>query len=246
MKKTTSTLLAAAMLLGVAATKAQAQTAPTRKPFGTGELPDFLKTYDLNGDGKLSVEERLAYEKATREARPPRPGVKNPWDTDGDGKLSDAEKQAARDAIAAKIKTERTARFNELDTNDDGFLDSTELLLIPRITADQVTAMIAHLDKDADGKISLAEFTAALAPVEPPFPPFPLPQPLPPAPCFVHFLLRAFDTNNDRVLSPAEIAAMITALDTNADGRISPDEWKAYLLAHPELLPPPPPSPPAP
>ncbi len=234
------------MLLGVAATKAQAQTEPNRRPFGTGELPDFLKTYDLNGDGKLSVEERLAYEKATRETRPPRPGIKNPWDTDGDGKLSDAEKQAARAAIAARIKAQRTARFNELDTNVDGFLDSMELLLIPRITADQVTAMIAHLDKDADGKISLAEFTAALAPVEPPFPPFPLPQPLPPAPLFAPFLLRAFDTNSDRMLSSAELVAMIAVLDTNADGKISPDEWKAYLVAHLELLPPAPTVPPAP
>ena len=35
------------------------------------------------------------------------------------------------------------------------------------------------------------------------------------------------------------------ALDTDKDGRISLDEWKAYVLAHADLLPPPPP-PPAP
>ncbi len=242
MKITTSTLLATAMML--VATKAQ--TEPTRVPFGTGELPEFLKVYDINGDGKLSTEERLAYEKAIREARPPRPGVKNPWDTDGDGKLSEAERLAAREAIAAKIRTERTKRFNELDTNTDGFLDNAELLLIPRITPAQVTAMLARLDKDADGKISLAEFLAALTPVDPPFPHFPLPQPPPPFPIPAPPILRSFDTNNDRMLSPAEVAALILAVDSaGGDGRVSPEEWRAYLVAHPELLPTPP-TPPAP
>jgi len=44
--------------------------------------------------------------------------------------------------------------------------------------------MIARLDKGyeagvKDGKISLEEFLIALRPVESPYPPFPLPQPLP-------------------------------------------------------------------
>lgn len=236
MKNTTSTLLAAAMLLGAASMTAQAQ--PNRKPFGTGELPEFLKPYDLDGDGKLSVEERQAYEKATREARPERPGRVNPWDTDGDGVLSDAEKEAARAAIAAKIETERTKRFNELDADTDGFLTSTELAAIPHITPEQVTAMITRLDTDADGKISLAEFLVALKPVEPPFPPIPLPPPGPPAPpAPVPPVLKPFDADNNGILSPAEFAAFVTAVDTDADGKVSPEEWKAYLLAHPELLP---------
>ena len=56
MKLTTSTLLATAMLI----VAAKAQTGPNRGPFGTGELPEFLKVYDINGDGKLSIEERIA------------------------------------------------------------------------------------------------------------------------------------------------------------------------------------------
>ena len=234
MKNTTSTLLAAAMLFGAASVTAYAQ--PDRKPFGTGELPEFLKPYDLDGDGKLSVEERQAYEKATREARPERPGRVNPWDTDGDGVLSDAEKDAARAAIAAKIETERTARFNELDVDDDGFLTATELEAIPHITPEKITAMIARLDTDADTKISLTEFLVALKPVEPPFPPIPGP---PPGgrPCPLPPVLRLFDADTNGLLSPAEFAAFVTAVDTDADGKVSRDEWKAYLLAHPELLP---------
>jgi hypothetical protein len=232
MKKTTSTMLAAAMLLGIAST---ANAQPNRKPFGTGELPEFLKAYDIDGDGKLSVEERQAYEKATREARPNRPGRVNPWDTDGDGVLSDAEKEAARAVIAAKIETERTARFNELDTDDDVFLTATELEAIPHITAEQITAMMTRLDTNTDTKISLAEFLVALKPVEPPFPPLPPPPPyrlgqVPP-------MMVPFDADKNGQISPPEFAAFVAAVDTGADGKISPDEWKAYLLAHPELLP---------
>ncbi|MCU0780684.1 MAG: EF-hand domain-containing protein [Akkermansiaceae bacterium] len=240
--KATSTLIAGALLLGTAALNAQ-DSGP-RKPFGTGELPEFLQPYDLDGDGKLSVEERQAYEQAIREAMLNRPNRKHPWDTDGDGVISDEERQAAREAIAAKIIEARTKRFNELDADDDGYLTKEELLAIPRITEEMALRMIRHLDKDLDGKISLSEFLTPLRPVPPPIPPFPLPQPLPeprdPG-IFVPRLLVKFDANQDGRLSKAEIAAMKTALDTNADGRISFEEWKAYLDANPDVLPPPPP-----
>lgn len=243
MKRTTSTLLTAALLCGAAVVRVDAQTptGPNRQAFGTGELPEFLKPFDVTGpngvpDGKLSIEERQAYERAMRDTKPPRPGMKNPWDADGDGILTDEEKQAARDAIAAKILTERTARFNELDTDSNGFLTATELQTIPHITAEQIATMIAHLDKPGtdgttDGQISLAEFLAALPVVEPPLPRLPIPgAPVPPA-------LKALDTNNDGILQLAEILA---ALDTNADGKVTLDEWRAYVLANPTLFPPPP------
>jgi len=248
MKRTTPTILAAAMLCCVFSHRADAQE---RRAAGTGELPEFLKVYDIDGDGVLSVEERQAFEKAVREARPPRPGALNRWDTDGDGVLSDEEKAAARTAISVKIEAERTKRFNQLDVNTDGFLDATELAAIPRITPTQVAAMIAHLDKaDAttglkDGKVSLAEFTAALRPVEPPFPPMPRPPAGPPAPpTLVPPPLRQFDADRNGVLSPAEYAAFVLAADTSADGVVSLEEWTAYLLAtRPDVLPPPPTNP---
>lgn len=249
MKRTTSTLLATALLLAAAATTAKAQTPPTtpRIPFGTGELPEFLKAYDLDGNGKLSAEERQAFEKACREAKPPRPGAKNPWDIDGDGKLSDAEKQAARDAIAAKIVEQRTARYNELDADGDGALTAEELKAIPRITDAMIAQMITRLDTDKNGSISLDEFTAVLKPVAPPVPPFPLPQPLPvllpPGGIFFPRILASFDTNKNGKLDATEIAAMITALDTDASGKVSAEEWKAFVVAHPQILPPPPTSP---
>lgn len=229
--KTTSILIASSLLLAAAA---RAQTPPPApRPFGTGELPEFLKPYDLDGDGKLSAEERQAFEKAVREARPKHPGRPNPWDTNGDGKLSPEEIQAARDAVAAKVRETRIKRFTELDVSKDGQLSAAELKAIPGITDEMVARMIGHLDKDANGTISLEEFLAALKPVAPPIPPFPFPQPLPNLFPLTGILyappLAPFDVDRNGRLSLAEAQAAITALDTDKDGKVSPVEWDAYL-----------------
>ena len=63
-QKNKFTLLATALMIGASSLSASGQT--SRQAFGTGDLPEFLKAYDLDGDGKLSVEERQAFEKASR------------------------------------------------------------------------------------------------------------------------------------------------------------------------------------
>jgi Ca2+-binding EF-hand superfamily protein len=160
-----------------------------RNPFGTGELPELLKPFDVNEDGRLDEAERQAFRDAVREFREgtgPRPG--RIWDTDGDGTLSDEEKAAAQEAARARIVAQRTSRFEELDKDDDGFLSPDELVGIPNITPELAARVLTHLDKDpdgdgpevADGKVSLDEFLAALTPpggrpgpVDPPPPPPP-------------------------------------------------------------------------
>ncbi len=139
-----------------------------RKPFGTGELPDIMKAFDVNGDGKLGPEERQAFEAAIRDKA--KANLIKKFDTDGDGVLSADELKAARDAARKKIEDHRGARFDELDTNDDGFLSTDEFKPPVNLPAELVTAIFNHLDKDGDGKISKAEFLAACAGPPPPPP----------------------------------------------------------------------------
>ena len=182
--KLTAPVLLSAVLLGVAAqANAQAPT-PPRNPFGNGNLPEVLKDFDVDGDGKLSVEERQAFIKAMREKQADRPKPTNPWDTDGDGKLSPEEIKAAQEAIRAKIEAERKKRFEEMDKDDDGFLSPEEFVRVPNLRPEVAERIIAHLDKDSDGKISLEEFLAALRPpvVRPPGGGGGTPPPPPPPP----------------------------------------------------------------
>ena len=175
MKLLTPALLSAVLASAVTSAFAQAPTPPKRHAFGTGELPEILKPYDLDKDGKLSVEERQAFIKAMKDAGTNRPKPTNPFDTDGDGKLSDAERTAAQEALRAKIVEERTKRFKELDKDDSGSLSAVELAAAPHMNAERAAAILARLDKDSSGSVSLAEFLAALGgdAGRPPRPPTP-------------------------------------------------------------------------
>jgi Ca2+-binding EF-hand superfamily protein len=149
--KLTQTLILCTTLLGSAAVSKAAD----RKPFGNGTLPEVLKPYDVDKNGKLSVEERQAYEKAMREAAKDKAKEKKLlWDTDGDGKISDAERAAAIEAMRKKIEAERAKRFDELDTNDDGKLSAAEFVRVPNLKEEIATRILAHLDTNKDGFVT--------------------------------------------------------------------------------------------
>ena len=239
MKLHRSIYITALLATAMAATVHGQEAKPPRQAFGTGELPEFLKPYDLDNDGKLSVEERQAFEQAVREAGPlKRPDRKNPWDTNEDGKLSEEEKEAARAAVAQKVGDIRSKRFAELDADKDGLLTVAELGAIPAVNAERITRMVEHLDDDKDGKISLAEFNAALKPLPSIIPPLPKLQIFGGERLRVEPILATFDTDKNGWLSFVELAGIITTLDTSKNGMVSYDEWKAFVLAHPEILPP--------
>ena len=169
MKITHSFILCMALMSSALIVKAE-----DRKPFGNGILPEFLKSYDVDKDGKLSVEERQAYEKAMREAAKAKIKEKQLlWDADGDGTISDKEREAALAAMRKKIEDERGNRFDELDKNGDKKLTAAEFLRVPNLKEDIGKRIIAHLDADKDGFISKGEFLGALKPPTPPVRPTP-------------------------------------------------------------------------
>lgn len=215
LKLTLFTALAFVAASGVAA----AADTPTRPSRG---LPEKLRPYDANNDGRLSREEYKAF---VDDQRPENP--KSEWDTDGDGKLSEAEIEAARAAMRAKLEARFLARFNEADTGGGGE-DGTEpdgLLTLEEFTntlpddvsADRAKAAFDRLDTDDDDKISKDEFFKfnGLPPrpdaPRPPKPQHNSPKPKPPVPPALPEALKAFDTDGNGILSRAEIAAAIKA-----------------------------------
>lgn len=201
MKTKSILLLAGALFSTSALVKAE------HRPFGNGQLPEFLKQFDTDGDGKLSAEERQAAAEAIKEERKNHADRKNPWDTNGDGVLSDEEKAAAQAAIKAKIEEKRLERFTELDEDEDGFLTAEEFKPPHPVAADMLAKIFDRLDKDGDDKISKEEFLAGLRPIggggagggghnpPPPPPPPPLPE-----------WLKPYDTDGDGKLSAEEQA----------------------------------------
>jgi len=106
----------------------------------------FLAQMDADGDGKVTVAEMAASQKAEFTAR----------DTDGDGFLSKDEMLAAGNERAQKRMENRVERMIEHgDTDGDGKLSLAEAEQSPRIER-----MMARLDTDGDGAISTEEMQA--------------------------------------------------------------------------------------
>jgi len=180
----------------------------TRPVPPTRALPDALKPYDANEDGRLSREEYKAY---VDDQRPDTP--KSQWDTDGDGTLSETEIEAARTAMREKLEERFLARFNEADTDGSGALDEGEFkaTLPGDVSAERAAAAFDRLDANDDDQIGEDEFLrfSGLPPrPDAPRPPKlrpdtskPRPPVIPPLPGH----LQAIDLDGNGILSRAEI-----------------------------------------
>lgn len=201
------------ILVGMVALGGLSATAADRKPFGNGELPEIMKPYDIDGDGKLSAEERQAFQAAVKEKR--QAALLEKFDLDGDGKLSEAELKAAREAARNKIEERRCKRFEELDTDDDGFLSPDEFKPPVRLPDELIARIFNHLDKNDDGKVSKEEFLKACRrPGEGPPPPPPDGGSTPPPPPPLPEWLKPYDLNNNNILEPSEQAAVKAAIES--------------------------------
>ena len=88
--KTSLVLTLALSLTALGAIAADGEKKPvpaTPPPAGAPKLPEALKKYDKNGDGKLDEEERKAFQKE-RQAE-----IMKMYDTNNDGKLDEKERQ---------------------------------------------------------------------------------------------------------------------------------------------------------
>lgn len=115
-------------------------------------------------------------------------------------------------------------KFNEIDTNHDGFISKQEMVaqeqraiqLLTQARNQKMQAEFKQLDTNHDGQLSLQEFMAAAPQVKINETP--------------EQALAALDTNHDGKLSPDEFRApqliKFNKADLNHDGTVTPDEMR--------------------
>ena len=158
--------------------------------------------------------------------------------------LSAEEREAARKGLAGRTQGDisRTA-LDKWDLNGDGVLSPTEIEAARKACRDQIDAIrkqrFTDADTDADGFLSLAEFTASV------------PKGMPAAE--VTKLFNFLDVNKDSKISlaeflvacpqpppppalpPLQLLPFFFMVDTNHDGIISPEEFSTFLKMMPGL-----------
>ena len=97
---------------------------PAPTPAQVTATAEYLARMDTDGDGRVSLEEYLAWMGYAFER----------MDRNGDGVLTADELPGGkgRPVVLAEHRARLTDRFNRQDANRDGFLDARELAAPPR------------------------------------------------------------------------------------------------------------------
>jgi Ca2+-binding EF-hand superfamily protein len=110
------------------------------------QIADLFKEFDADHDGGITLAE-FAEHRALRFQK---------YDANADQAISLEEFTAG---LAVNKLEGRKQRFAEMDTNRDGLLTEADM-------ADRARGQFGEMDKSGDGRVDLAEFTAAVHPVQ--------------------------------------------------------------------------------
>jgi Ca2+-binding EF-hand superfamily protein len=202
-----------------------------------GQIGNPFKEIDSNGDGSLDKTELGSLADKISEMAGQSVNVDeiiSKLDTDEDGLVSQEEFEAGRPqgspprmmGMMGGMQPQMMNPFEELDSDEDGSLDETELSSfaekISEITGESVDEIISELDTDEDGLVSQEEFEAGR------------PEGPPPGGMMgmmggmqgsgIQSSLDMLNSSEDEDSSSA-----IDFLDTNGDGIVDAEEAKAGI-----------------
>jgi hypothetical protein len=143
-------LAAAALAVALAAAPAPAQVPPPVKPLAKPLAAPSFTELDANRDGRVSLDEVLAY--ATQKSAAVKPFRIADVDLDGDGKLTQEE---LRKAGITGFEGMGTISARDLDISGDGYVTRQEL---DEFFARKHREAFARADADHDGSLRQSEF----------------------------------------------------------------------------------------
>jgi Ca2+-binding EF-hand superfamily protein len=124
-------------------------------------LPDFLKRFDTNEDGKIDEEERQAIADLRAKLHSEK---QKSIDSNLDGQIQKSEVEFARRILRSKIDERRQQKFREI-AGEDNLISRDEFATIPgseTLPEFISSAIFEHLDTDDSGEISFGEFLGKL------------------------------------------------------------------------------------
>jgi Ca2+-binding EF-hand superfamily protein len=137
---------------------------------------------DADGNGKVTKDEmKTAFAARSGSQQGSGPNIDDLFakiDTNNDGEIDKTEDdsfRAARHAQANQVQQLLQQIFSKIDADGDGSLTTSELGAIGKKDGDSASSfadLVSGFDQNADGKLSLDEFTTGLAAAHSKEPPF--------------------------------------------------------------------------
>lgn len=133
--------------------------------FDPDKPAEIFGRLDADGDGLVSVTERQSLIDDVRSGNSKLVAL---VDSDSDGTISDEERAAAKETFRERADAESARRFEEADSDGDGFLDFEEfggitaLKAIAEFDPDKPMELFGRLDADGNERVSLEELRGAV------------------------------------------------------------------------------------